>query len=180
MISLYLIFNMLIMTPSSEHIIDFGKTKSGNEWVVVVDGVMGGHSSSTAEVSENSLYFQGNISLENNGGFASLRGPKNNMDYSDYSNLEIKYRSKGQALGIRFLKYEQFFMPYLKKTFDETAWEWKTVNVPLNEFKQYILNSERSKNITAKDFEDISRIGFIVSNKTEGEFEIEIDYIKLY
>jgi len=180
MISIILILNMLIVIPASEHIIDFGKTKSGNEWVVVVDGVMGGLSSSTTEISENSLYFKGNISLKNNGGFASLRGPKYKKDYSSYTNLKIRYRSKGQAFGIRFLKYEQFFMPYLKKSFDETSWEWKTVSVPLNEFKQYILNSERSKNITVKDFEDISRIGLIVSNKTEGDFEIEIDYIKMY
>jgi len=180
MISILLILNMLIMTPNSEYMIDFGENKNGEQWTVVVDGVMGGLSSSTAKLSENSLHFKGNISLENKGGFASLRGPKNKNDYSVFSNIEVRYRSKGQAFGIRFLKYEQFFMPYLKKSFDETSWDWKTVSVPLNEFKQYILNSERSKNITVKDFEDISRIGLIVSNKTEGNFEIEIDYIKLY
>lgn len=178
--SLILLLNMMILSPEYGYIIDFGETKKGDNWVVVVDGVMGGLSSSTAMMSENSLLFKGNISLKNNGGFASLRGPKNNKDYSDFSNLEIRYRSKGQAFGIRFLEYEQFFMPYLKKTFDETLWKWTTVNISLNEFKQYILNSEKNKKITAKDFKNISRIGLIVSNKKEGNFEIEIDYIKLY
>ncbi|PLX04001.1 MAG: hypothetical protein C0595_04975 [Marinilabiliales bacterium] len=179
MINLILIINLLIIPPDYNYTIDFGQNKNGEDWVVVVDGVMGGLSTSSSLLSENTIHFKGNISLENNGGFAALRGPKNNMDYSAYSNLEIRYRSKGQAFGIRFLKWDQFFMPYLKKTFDETSWEWKTVNISLNEFKEYILNNERDKKIDANDFDDISRLGIIVSNKKEGDFELEIDYIKL-
>ena len=167
---LLIIINMLIPPPDSSYTIDFGENKSGKEWVVVVDGVMGGLSSSTSLIADNTLSFKGNISLENNGGFASLRGPKNDQDYSDYTKLEIRYRSKGQAFGIRFLKYEQFFMPYLKKSFTETSWEWTTVTVSLDEFKEYILNNERSKIVDANDFKDISRMGLIVSNKKEGDF----------
>ena len=42
-------------------------------WQIVNDSVMGGLSTSQAYEKDNSLIFTGNVSLENNGGFASIR-----------------------------------------------------------------------------------------------------------
>ena len=45
------------------------------EWWVINDTVMGGRSSSSWQLSEHDIgVFQGSVSLENNGGFASVRG----------------------------------------------------------------------------------------------------------
>ena len=45
-----------------------------NDWMVVNDGVMGGLSQSRPEITDrDTLVFTGNVSLENNGGFASIR-----------------------------------------------------------------------------------------------------------
>ena len=53
---------------------DFELSGEANKWLVVNDGVMGGLSQSEVILSgSNTAVFQGTISLENNGGFASTR-----------------------------------------------------------------------------------------------------------
>jgi hypothetical protein len=55
-------------------LIDFTDKKAGHQMNVVNDGVMGGLSQGTIEMTQNdSLLFKGNISLQNNGGFSSFR-----------------------------------------------------------------------------------------------------------
>ncbi|MGB2922527.1 MAG: CIA30 family protein [Mycobacterium sp.] len=46
-------------------------------WTTVNDPVMGGLSTSGISFDDGGLVFSGNISLENNGGFASTRSPQN-------------------------------------------------------------------------------------------------------
>ncbi|NVN51980.1 hypothetical protein HLY00_1973 [Mycolicibacterium hippocampi] len=46
-------------------------------WSTVNDPVMGGLSTSNVTLGDGGLVFAGDISLENNGGFASARGPQN-------------------------------------------------------------------------------------------------------
>lgn len=177
MYTLSLILSLLFYTSSFEMNIDFGKTKSGSKWIVINDGVMGGLSNSKAELLENSDLFNGNVSLENNGGFASLRSKYSKMDLSDSNTVTIRYKSKNQKVGLRLLKHEMYYMPYFKIYLPETNGMWKIITLPMSDFQEYRLESKTGKDLDKKDFEDIIRIGFIVSNKVEGPFEIEVDYI---
>ena len=65
---------VLFSSLSNTIIFDFNKNSSINNWVVVDDVVMGGRSSGNFELDkEGNGVFYGSISLENNGGFSSLR-----------------------------------------------------------------------------------------------------------
>jgi len=163
---------------TSQYIIDFGSSSDSQKWTTVVDGVMGGKSTSDLMELNNSILFSGEISLENNGGFASLRGVRNYENLSDYSTVEIKYRSIGQDFALRLLKHEAFYLPYFKHGFETTNWDWKTVSIPLDLFSEYRLSDKTGNSITSDELQKINRLGIIVSNKIEGEFKIEIDYIK--
>ena len=58
----------------SQLIFDFNQTNPVNHWTVVDDVVMGGRSYGRFSIdSEGHGVFSGNVSLENNGGFSSLR-----------------------------------------------------------------------------------------------------------
>ena len=59
---------------SSPLLFDF-TVDDGTGWYVQNDTVMGGVSSSSVGVERGELVFTGNLSLDNNGGFASVRGP---------------------------------------------------------------------------------------------------------
>lgn len=168
----------MFFPSNNELIVNFGNFKAGNNWIVVNDGVMGGESNSKATILENSLLFGGNISLENNGGFASIRSELTNVDLSNTESVTIKYRSEGKNIGLRLLKEERFYFPYLKTNLQPTNWEWATEVIQMNQFLEYRLGKETNKKLTGKDFRDIIRIGLIATDKTEGQFKIEIDYIK--
>ncbi len=53
----------------------FAEPGSVDDWTNVDDTVMGGVSASTTTWSEERMVFAGDLSLENNGGFTSVRGP---------------------------------------------------------------------------------------------------------
>ena len=68
---------------------NFVKTEK-KYWTIVNDGVMGGLSSSEIiETEEKTLIFSGLVSLENNGGFASVRY-NDNFKVNKDSKLKIK------------------------------------------------------------------------------------------
>ena len=55
-------------------VFDFNKTSNIKNWIVVDDAVMGGKSVGSFELSnEGNGVFKGNVSLENNGGFSSVK-----------------------------------------------------------------------------------------------------------
>lgn len=56
-------------------LIAFADPASVTGWSTVDDRVMGGVSRSTVDWQEGRLRFRGTVSLENNGGFSSVRGP---------------------------------------------------------------------------------------------------------
>jgi NADH dehydrogenase [ubiquinone] 1 alpha subcomplex assembly factor 1 len=64
--------------------------KTENRWRIVNDGVMGGLSSSKAIVEDDKIIFSGNVSLENNGGFASLRSPVKDYNFERFQELKLK------------------------------------------------------------------------------------------
>lgn len=53
----------------------FPSAEAVSEWFVVNDTVMGGVSSGRLEWENGALVFTGDLSLDNNGGFASIRSP---------------------------------------------------------------------------------------------------------
>jgi hypothetical protein len=57
-------------------LVDLGDAAAVAAWTTVNDPVMGGRSTSTVTFGDGGLVFSGNLSLENNGGFASARGPE--------------------------------------------------------------------------------------------------------
>ena len=62
-----------VVSPTS--VFSFPSAQAVNEWFVVNDTVMGGVSSGRLEWESGALVFTGDLSLDNNGGFASVRSP---------------------------------------------------------------------------------------------------------
>lgn len=57
-------------------LIDLGEADKVAGWTTVNDPVMGGQSTSRIGFGDGGLVFSGNVSLQNNGGFASARSPQ--------------------------------------------------------------------------------------------------------
>ena len=72
-------------------------------WYTVNDDVMGGVSTSmvTTDAETQRLVFSGNLSLENNGGFASIRSQWSDYDLTGYDGIVLRVRGDGRAYQVR-------------------------------------------------------------------------------
>ena len=159
--------------------IDFGNNSEGKNWVVVNDGVMGGRSESMAQILDNSILFKGNISLRNNGGFASLRNQGYKLDISQYKSVTIKFKTNtGRKFSFRLSNSDWFYKPFFKHEFGSNSNDWVTVSMNINDFKEYNLSGETGNKLNENHLNKDFRMGIILYDKQEGSFEIEIDYIE--
>ncbi len=169
----------LSLTQSQENILlNASIIQTENKWRIVNDGVMGGLSSSEANVSDERIIFSGNLSLENNGGFASLRSPIKNYNFEDFSGFEIRVKGDGKRYSISMTE-TSYFTGYLYTCPLETKKdEWIVARIPFKEFKLYNFGKETnsSKQIPLHNIKEVS---LLIGDKQKGLFNIEIDYIKL-
>ena len=177
-ITFSLLLSILLTTPGNDYRIDFGKNSEGDAgWYIINDGVMGGRSIGQGALKDESVLFKGMISLENNGGFASMRSPYGRLDLSQYEQLKIRYRATGEPCKIMLESSRQFWRPYFAQRLDPTGSEWRTVRFDLAELQQYQLARPTGRTMTKDALSDIIRVGIMTDSKNPSAFEIEVDYI---
>ncbi|MEM9824291.1 MAG: CIA30 family protein [Bacteroidota bacterium] len=157
---------------------DFGKNKDGNDWEIINDGVMGGLSKGEFEFTDHTLKFYGSVSLDNYGGFTSIKSPFKTFDLGLAQKVKIRYKTSNQSIAINLENSKEFYKPYYKLNLEDTNDEWKSVEIEINQFKGYSLGQEVSTKISKEFLKSVQRIGFITSQKKEGKFNIEVDYLK--
>ena len=165
---------------STSYKIDFGEHKSADNWQIMNDGVMGGLSQSTAYFTENTLQFQGTISLANNGGFASVRSPWQRTDLSTFSKVKVRYKATEQSTSIVLESNRMWWQPYYLLALQPTDGEWVEVTLSLSDFKEIKLVQSTGKSISKTSLKNIIRIGFMTINKKAGSFGFEVDYVEFY
>lgn len=163
--------------PDKQYKIDFGSKTGGESWEVVNDGVMGGLSEGQLFLKENSILFKGTLSLENNGGFSTFRSPMGSYDLSRYSTVSIRYKCSERNFEMTLATSRYFFRTNYKYAFTKKYGEWDEVTFNLTDFSAYRMGNALNERIPATKLDDIIRIGFILSDKKQGAFELEIDYI---
>ncbi len=157
---------------------DFSKPDAVEAWQSVNDGVMGGVSEGNVRITkEKTLEFFGNLSLENNGGFASARTRAGKLDLSQYDALEFKVRGDGRTYYFNIhVPSRQIAFSYRAKFATEKD-KWQDVRIPLKEFKATSFGAE-VPNALPLDPKNIEGIGFLLSDKKAGPFKLEVEWIK--
>lgn len=150
-------------------------------WRVVDDGVMGGLSKGKIEISKDGiLTFSGKLSLENNGGFSSLRTGDLKMDLAGAEGLVARVKGDGRTYQMRFSTDARFrgMEVSFKADFKTTKGEWTEVKVPYEQFK----GSFRGMSLSKEKFNPskIRRVGLLLGDKKQGPFELQVDWIRTY
>ena len=71
------------------------------EWAIVNDNVMGGRSEATINWDkQGAMVWSGYLSLENNGGFVSIRSSGSTVDWSDYQGVEVILEGNGRDVQV--------------------------------------------------------------------------------
>ncbi|MEL7338947.1 MAG: CIA30 family protein [Bacteroidota bacterium] len=158
--------------------LDFGSEKDGTDWQTLNDGVMGGLSNGQVALTPNALKFFGEVSLDNYGGFTSVKSPFGQYDLSNAKKLTIRYKTEGQLISISLENSDAFYKPYYKLLLPDTKGKWMTAEANISDFKEYNLGQETAIAISDGFLKGVKRIGFITSEKRAGRFAVEIDYLK--
>lgn len=161
---------------------DFGNEKDNvKTWFTITDNVMGGVSSSKISQKADAVQFTGNISFDNNGGFASFRSGFGKYDLSAYDAVRIRFKSENQKFALTLDNSRNWWEPNYKYEFQsEEVSDWKIVNFNLSDFHEEVIGRKTGNKINNSILKNICQIGIITNDKKEGPFSLEIDYIEFY
>src|SRR4051794_29229224 len=94
--ALVLLFAMNAQAAADRTVYDFQTTANAAAWQVVNDDVMGGVSNSSFCLTNGVALFRGKVSLENNGGFASVRSLPARHDLAGGNTFVVRVRGDGR------------------------------------------------------------------------------------
>jgi len=147
-------------------------------WPATNDGVMGGLSQGRSEVTRDGLLrFSGNVSLENNGGFSSIRSVPAERDLSAYDGLLVRVRGDGKRYALTLQTDVRIRAGSYRIKFDTKADEWLEVFIPFADFRATSFGVELP-NAPPLDPRKIRSFGFLISDKQAGPFALDVDWIK--
>jgi Complex I intermediate-associated protein 30 (CIA30) len=101
-------------------------------WGAVDDVVMGGVSESGMRLKADVAVFSGNVSIENSGGFASVRTRnfEPSLNLNNYQGIELYVKGDGQRYKIFVRTETKWDGVGYAYSFDTIADEWMTIQVP--------------------------------------------------
>ena len=148
-----------------------GKT-SKIKWNIVNDTVMGGRSSSRWSKNSSALSFEGFLSLENNGGFASVRHDLDNINLSSTDGIFIKVKGDGRKYQFRIRSQASRWANYSQefKTKKDTV---QSFFLPYKDFKPS-WRGRSVRNVPTLTGKDVRGIGFLLGDKVQGRFKLDI------
>jgi len=173
----YLMYLMIVLTFSSPQVIfDFNEKSEINEWRIVDDVVMGGRSFGTIDLNEEGFgVFSGQISLENNGGFSSVRHTFQKVMVNDHTKISIKLKGDGKDYQFRTKSISGEYYSYIAPF--STSGEWEEIEIPLKD----MYPSFRGRKLDQPNFSHsfIEEVTFLIGNKKNEKFKLLIDKIEL-
>ena len=157
---------------------NFAEGENGKSWQVVNDGVMGGLSSGVFQIEDQTGTLSGTLSLENNGGFSSVRSPVDTYKLGKYQGFVLRVRGDGRTWSMTLRDTPYFTGLAHNASFDTEAGSWQEIQIPFSDFEAKYFG--RSARVEPIDPDEIRQMGVILADKKAGPFEIEIDWLKVY
>lgn len=156
----------------------FDRGRVSLNWQIVNDSVMGGISNSGLDrVDDGVVRFSGRLSLENNGGFASVRAAGQFPDLSEARAIMIRVKGDGRVYQLRMRMSNGWRAPDYSAEFTTKLGQWQTFVLPLADFAAG-WRGRTVRDAPPLDPGQIRSIGILLGDKTPGGFAIDIDWIK--
>jgi monofunctional biosynthetic peptidoglycan transglycosylase len=158
---------------------DFAGADSAKEWQAVNDGVMGGLSEGRFKITDkNTMEFFGTLSLENNGGFASVRTQAKKLGLSKGDTIVVKVRGDGREYSLNLYLSKSMMAFAYRAPFKTKKDEWVEVRIPLDKFEATSFG-RAVKDAGSVKPEEVSSLGFTLGDKKPGPFKMEIESVNV-
>ncbi|MGB5270432.1 CIA30 family protein [Eudoraea sp.] len=155
---------------------DFSKESNIQNWSVVNDGVMGGLSKGNFSVNDKGDgFFTGHVSLENNGGFSSVRYNFESKSVSSYKKITIRLKGDGKRYQIRVKTRVSDYYSYI--AYINTNGEWQTLEILFSN----MIPSFRGNKLDLPNYpgEYMEQFAILIGNKKNEDFKLYLDKIEL-
>ena len=173
-----LAITMNSQAASERTLFDFQAPTNSPAWQIVNDDVMGGVSTSRFRILTNGgAVFSGVVSLENNGGFASVRSSPALQDLSGCGCFLVRLRGDGHRYKFTARTETGFDAPLYQCAFETKRGEWEEHRLAFKDFvptfRGRILTGVPPLN-PAK----VASVGLLIADKQDGAFRLEMSWIK--
>ncbi len=175
-IALALLPAMNTHAASDQVVFDF-QTATNSTWQIINDDVMGGVSRSGFRLTNGLAVFEGEVSLENKGGFASVRSLPARHDLAGCDAFVIRVRGDGRSYKFTARTESSFDSAIYQTGFTTKKGEWDELCLPIKQFvptfRGRVLSGE-----PPLDPAKVTSVGFLISDKQEGPFQLAVAWIK--
>ena len=156
---------------------DFSASTNTAAWQIVNDDVTGGISRSSLHLANGMAIFQGEVSLENHGGFASVRSLPARYDLAGCNAFLIRVCGDGRSYKFTARTTRSFDSAVYQVAFKTKKGKWEELCLPLKEFEPRV----RGRVLSGEpplDPEKVTSVGLLISDKQAGAFRLEVAWIK--
>jgi NADH dehydrogenase [ubiquinone] 1 alpha subcomplex assembly factor 1 len=157
----------------------FENSNEQQRWYAVDDGVMGGVSQSTFSVVDGEGRFHGEVSLENGGGFASVRREPNGFEptLADAQGIALTVRGDGRTYQLRLKSTALGDASAYRVKFTPVQNAWETLHFSWDAFEAVRRGTVLS-DAPAITPSEIHQLGFLIADRTSGAFCLEVKHIE--
>ena len=161
-------------------VFDFTNDADAAIWDSVDDVVMGGVSRSAFRLVGGGIgVFEGVLSLEHGGGFASVRSQPAQFDLSAYDGLEIRVRGDGKRYRLRLRTDAYPDGVAYQVGFETQADTWQSERFLFQHFRP-TFRGRTVPDAPPLDASHIASFGWMIADKQAGAFRLEIDSVRAY
>lgn len=165
-------------TTNNYILFDFQAATNSPSWIVVNDNVMGGVSTSQFQVLSNCYaVFSGNVRLENNGGFASVRSAPVLENLTGLTAFVLRVRGDGRRYKFSVRMGAGFDTPLYQSSFTTKHGEWEEHRLAFSDFVP-TFRGRVLKDLPPLNPVKVSSVGFLIADKQAGPFRLEIESVK--
>jgi monofunctional biosynthetic peptidoglycan transglycosylase len=163
---------------SDKTLFDFEATTKPRSWQIVNDDVMGGVSTAQFQFGTNGVaVFSGVVSLENNGGFASVRSSPGRPNLDGCEAFVLRVRGDGRRYKLTVRTDSGFDAPLYQAAFSTKRDTWEELRLACKDFVP-TFRGRVLTDVPPLDPRRIVSMGFLISDQQAGPFRLEIRSIQ--
>jgi len=160
-------------------LVDFVGPDAAAGWQAVNDGVMGGVSDGRFTITdEKTLEFFGTLSLENNGGFASVRTRPTTFDIRAGDTLVVRVKGDGREYVLNVYTRSRRMAFSYRAPLPTTNGVWQDIEIPLADLIPTAFG-RRVPGMGPVAPDQINGVGIMLSDKQPGAFRMNLEWIKV-
>ncbi|WP_422641417.1 CIA30 family protein [Vibrio splendidus] len=154
------------------NMIDFTQASEHQNWTVTNDDVMGGISTGELIYLDNMSRFRGELSLENNGGFSSVKRSIESLAH-EIDSVELVFVGDGRTYQLRLTTSKDGHRVQYKHYFDTIKGQQLSKVFHFNDF-QAVFRGRLLSDAPELKARDIKQIGFLIADKQPSPFELDL------